>query len=269
MREPTEEPPTTTEGEGRAAPTAGAPEPRRVRAMFDGIAGRYDLLNHVLSMQMDRLWRRRAASRIAAALAARGERGPARILDLCTGTGDLLLAHRRRSPAASVVGADFALEMLRHARTKGPKDCPPPLVGSDALALPFRDEAFDAITVAFGVRNLADRAVGFAEMRRVLRPGGALLVLEFTPAPPTAFGTLYTLYSKHVLPRIGGLLSPDRSAYRYLPESVARFPDAEGLRDELRRAGFEPVEVSRMAMGTVAMHVGFRRDEAPGGSAGR
>lgn len=240
-----------------AAPTAGAPEPRRVRAMFDGIAGRYDLLNHVLSMQMDRLWRRRAArivrDRVRAASATGG--ATPRILDLCTGTGDLLLAHRKWSVGASLFGGDFSLEMLKHAREK---DRTLRLVGTDALALPYRDAKFDAVTVAFGVRNLEDRGRGFQEMRRVLRPGGVALVLEFSPAPKNLFGAAYRVYSQHVLPRIAGLIAANKAAYKYLPDSVARFPDVHGLRDELVAAGFAPVDFERLAFGTVAIHVATR-----------
>jgi len=223
--------------------------------MFDGIAGRYDLLNHVLSMQMDRLWRRRAAKIIRGRLNDMPNAGTGRILDLCTGTGDLLLAHRRWSPNASLFGGDFALEMLSKAREKDGKLR---LAGTDALALPYRDQVFDAITVAFGVRNLEDRSRGFGEMRRVLKPGGVALVLEFSPAPKNLFGAAYRVYSQHVLPRVAGLIATNKEAYRYLPDSVARFPDVDGLKDELIASGFSPVVYERLAFGTVAIHVATR-----------
>ncbi len=227
-------------------PTPGAPEPRRVRAMFDGLASRYDLLNHVLSCQMDRLWRRRAAA------AAVGGADAPRVLDLCTGTGDLAAAIRRASPSASLVGADFSLGMLGHAAGKatGLRT-----LGADALALPFAARSFDAVTVAFGVRNLADRAAGFEEVRRVLRPGGRFVVLEFAPPPPGVIGRAYRVYTNRVLPRIASVLSPNPDAYRYLPESVDRFPTPEALADELRAAGFAEVGVRTMAFRTVALHV--------------
>lgn len=228
-----------------AAPTAGAPEPLRVRAMFDRIAGRYDLLNHVLSLQLDRWWRRRAARSATAGLAA------PRILDLCTGTGDLLLAELRAAPGAFVVGADFSLEMLALARSKAPRQ---PLAGVDALHLPFRAASFDAVSVAFGVRNLADRARGFAEMHRVLRPGGRLVVLEFCPPPPGLFGRAFRVYSNHVLPRVAALIASSREAYRYLPDSMARFPAPTALAEELRDAGFAEVNFDSLAFGTVALH---------------
>ena len=230
-----------------SAPTAGAPEPPRVRAMFDRIAGRYDLLNHVMSMQLDRLWRRRAAR-----LATRGLDAP-RILDLCTGTADLLLAHRRAAPGARVFGGDFSLEMLRLAATKAPHS---PFSAVDALRLPFRDRSFDVVSVAFGVRNLADRHRGFEEIRRVLRPGGRCVVLECTPPPDNLVGAALGLYSNHVLPRVAAVLSRDKDAYRYLPDSVKEFPDAEALAAEMERAGYEEVTHERLTFGTVAIHVG-------------
>lgn len=214
--------------------------------MFDGIATRYDLLNHVLSMQMDRLWRRRAAAAVVSGLV-----GP-RVLDLCTGTGDLAGAIRRASPDASLIGADFSLGMLGHAAGKasGLRT-----LGADALALPFAAASFDAVTVAFGVRNLADRAAGFAEIKRVLRPGGRLVILEFAPPPRGPVGGAYRIYTNRVLPRIAAVLSPDPSAYRYLPESVDRFPPPSALVTELERAGFPAVSFKTMAFGTVALHV--------------
>lgn len=237
--------PATTADEARAAPTAGAPEARRVRGMFDRIAGRYDLLNHLLSMQQDRLWRLRAARR-----AVEGFSGPS-VLDLCTGTGDLARAIQRADRRARVVGADFSLGMLERAAAK---DRSLRLAGVDAHDLPFAAGCFDVATVAFGVRNWTDRARGFAEARRVLREGGRLVVLEFAPPPATVLGRIYRVYSQHVLPRVAGLIARDPAAYRYLPDSVERFPPPPALAAELAAAGFRSVECELLAFGTVALH---------------
>ena len=226
-------------------PTPGAPESARVRSMFDGIAHRYDLLNHLLSFQMDRLWRRRAAS-----AATRGLDRP-RVLDLCAGTGDLARAVLRAAPDGSVFAADFSLQMLAQAARKDPRLR---LLGVDALKLPFKAGSFDVVTAAFGVRNFSDRAAGFSEVLRVLRPGGRFVILEFTPPKPGFFGSAYRFYSRAVLPRVGAFLSRDSEAYRYLPESVDRFPTAEELSGELRRAGFRTVEYEKFTFGTVALH---------------
>lgn len=217
--------------------------------MFDAIAPRYDLLNHVLSIEQDRWWRRVAAKRALA-----GKRAP-RVLDLCCGTGDLALALRRRDPEARVQAGDFSREMLLRCREKG--GATPPLQ-LDALRLPFRDAAFDVVTVAFGVRNYQDRAAGFAEAKRVLRADGRLVVLEFSRPPDTWFGALYRVYSKHVLPRLGAWISKSDGAYTYLPESVAAFVSADALAAELRDAGFARVRHESLAGGTVALHVAER-----------
>ncbi len=217
--------------------------------MFDRVAGRYDLLNHVLSFQMDRAWRRRAARDAVAGLAS------PRVLDLCCGTGDLAAAVARAGAGARVVAGDFSFEMLRHLRAK---QAATPLVALDALGLPFRDGSFDAVTVGFGVRNWGDRPRGFADVRRVLRPGGRFAILEFTPAPPGVFGRLYRFYSRHVLPRVASVITRDPSAYRYLPASVETFPAARELAGELEAAGFRVRSVASLAFGTVALHLADR-----------
>lgn len=247
---PSSEPATAT---SVAAPTPGAPEPDRVRSMFDRVAGRYDLLNHVLSFQLDRRWRRLAARR-----ATRDLERP-RVLDLCTGTGDLLLALRRSCPGAALVGGDFSLSMLALAARKDPGLR---LVGVDALRLPFGSRSFDVVTAAFGVRNFTDRSAGLREMARVLAPGGRLVILEFSPPPPGLFGRIYQGYSRHLLPRIAGLLAGDRSAYRYLPASVDSFPPPEELSAELQQLGFSAVRFDRLAFGTVALHCAQRESQA-------
>jgi demethylmenaquinone methyltransferase/2-methoxy-6-polyprenyl-1,4-benzoquinol methylase len=228
-----------------------------VRSMFDSIAGRYDLLNHVLSMQQDRLWRRRAAKVVLESLSPQPGRATLRVLDLCCGTGDLSAALAARDRSAQVIGADFSLPMLNLARSKGTAAGH---VALDALALPLVDSAFDAVTVAFGVRNYADRAVGFAEARRVLRRGGRFAVLEFVQPPRTLFGALFRQYSKHVLPRLGAWIAGSKGAYTYLPESIAAFLTTEQLAAEIGAAGFTPRTVQRFAFGTVALIVAERAE---------
>jgi demethylmenaquinone methyltransferase / 2-methoxy-6-polyprenyl-1,4-benzoquinol methylase len=230
-------------------PIPGQPSAREVRAMFDSIAPRYDLLNHVLSIEQDRWWRSRAAK-----LALVGLNAP-RVLDLCCGTGDLALALKRRDRNARVTAGDFSFEMLLRCRDK--RGATPPFQ-LDALRLPFRDGAFDVVTVAFGVRNYADRARGFAEARRVLRSGGRFVVLEFSRPPDNWFGRLYGWYSRNVLPRIGALVSRHRGAYSYLPESVAVFLRPAELSAELTAAGFRVATERMFAGGTVALHVAER-----------
>ncbi len=227
---------------------------RWVRAMFGRIAPRYDLANHVLSLNLDRWWRAQTVSRVRPIL----ERPGARALDLCCGTGDLLLALEARS-AAAVMGSDFCHPMLLAASAKvarRKRRCP--LFESDALALPLPDNALDLVTVAFGFRNLADYQAGLREMYRVLKPSGVAAILEFSQPGNTAFGKLYGFYSRRVLPRIGAALSGSRDAYNYLPASIEKFPSAEDLAARMRAAGFRTVEFFRMTGGTVALHLGTK-----------
>jgi len=227
---------------------------RWVRAMFGRIAPRYDLANHVLSLNLDRWWRAQTVSRVRQIL----ERPGARALDLCCGTGDLLLALQARSTSA-VMGSDFCHPMLLSASAKvarRKRQCP--LFESDALALPLTDNALDLVTVAFGFRNLADYSAGLAEMYRVLKPSGVAAILEFSLPGNTAFGKLYKFYSRRVLPWIGAALSGSRDAYGYLPESIERFPCAEDLAARMRATGFRAVDFIRMTGGTVALHLGTK-----------
>ncbi len=234
-----------------------------IRAMFGRVAHRYDLANHLLSFGIDHYWRARTTSRIGHIL----ENPAARVLDLCCGTGDLLLALERggRARRASpVFGSDFCHPMLVAARQKIEQRQRPPepaaprsvLFEADALRLPLADASFDLVTVAFGFRNLANYRAGLAEMRRVLRPGGTVAILEFSQPPNRAFSALYYFYSRRILPVIGGALSGDRSAYTYLPESVKRFPDAPALAGEMRRAGFPRADYEYLTGGIVALHLG-------------
>ncbi|WP_288402746.1 bifunctional demethylmenaquinone methyltransferase/2-methoxy-6-polyprenyl-1,4-benzoquinol methylase UbiE [uncultured Deinococcus sp.] len=206
---------------------------REVQAMFASIAPRYDLLNGVLSLGVDRAWRRAAA---AEALALK----PARLLDVATGTGDFAVELRTRADArTTVVGSDFVPEMLEIARRKaGARRLDIVFEEGDALGLPYADGSFDAVTCAFGFRNFADYAAGLAEFWRVLAPGGRLVILEFPPPAPGLFGDVFRFYFQQVLPRIGGLVSGNGGAYTYLPESVLAFPPPEQLAQLMRATGF-------------------------------
>lgn len=225
---------------------------RWVRDMFGRIAPRYDLLNHLLSFNIDRTWRARMIRRVGPIL----KDPEARALDLCCGTGDvmLLMAGRGR---ARIYGSDFCHPMLTAARSKAVrKNVPARLFEADGLALPLSDSSLDLITVAFGFRNFASYRRGLEEMLRVLRPGGVAAILEFAPPPKTVFGRLHALYSRKILPALGGLISGSREAYEYLPQSVSRFPDPDELAEQMRAAGFAEVRYELMTGGSVALHIG-------------
>jgi demethylmenaquinone methyltransferase/2-methoxy-6-polyprenyl-1,4-benzoquinol methylase len=220
--------------------------------MFGRVAHRYDLANHLLSLNIDRWWRARTVRRVAPAL----KRPGARVLDICCGTGDLVLA-LQRSSGGPVLGSDFCHPMLLAAREKVVRrSAAAALFESDALQLPVRDGSLDLLTVAFGFRNLANYAAGLAEMRRVLRPDGMAAILEFTQPPNAVFAAVYHFYSRRILPWIGGALSGSRDAYTYLPESVRKFPRAAELAEDMRRAGFNEVEFEYFTGGIVALHLG-------------
>ncbi len=217
--------------------------------MFSEIAPRYDLLNRLLSLGADLRWRKRA---VALAL----EKHPRRILDLATGTGDLALLLKERAPEAQVVGADFAPPMLALARKKAEaRGVEVEFLEADALALPFPEASFDAVTVAFGFRNFADYERALSELYRVLAPGGRLVLLEFPPPPKGAFGLVYRLYFGKLLPFIGGVVSGNFRAYRYLPESVEAFPPPEALKALMEGVGFR-VRYELLTFGVAAIHVG-------------
>lgn len=228
-----------------------------VRSMFDRIAPRYDLFNDVLSAGVHRLWRRRAIDALAPV-------DDGRYLDLCAGTLDLALATAGRAPAAEVVGVDFALRMLAHGRVKAESRPGVRCVAADALATPFPDRVFDGVVIGFGLRNLADPVAGLGEMVRILAPGGRLVVLEFTTPPNRLFRSIYHAYFHHILPRLGGWLARDESASRYLPASVARFPEPPALADRMRDAGLDRVRWTHLTGGIAALHVGVRADAQDG-----
>ncbi len=225
-----------------------------VREMFGRIAPRYDLLNHLLSFDIDKLWRRRVAKRFRAVL----QNPNARVLDLCCGTGDLALAFRREAPkGAGITGSDFAPEMLVRARAKANvSNGKIEFVEADALSLPFADASYDLVSCAFGFRNLANYQRGMQEIVRVLKPGGAVAILEFAEPPGKIFGALYRFYFRHVLPRLGGLISGNASAYAYLPSSVRKFPSPKELMAHLEQAGFVDVRYERWTGGIVTLHTG-------------
>lgn len=225
-----------------------------VRGMFGQVAGRYDLLNHLLSFNLDRLWRARTVRKVAPILAD----PKARVLDLCCGTGDLMLGLENRRGAA-VIGADFCHPMLVEAQrkvTQGGKRSV--LFEGDAMELPLASGALDLVTCAFGFRNFVNYEAGLVELARVLKPGGTLAILEFSQPGNRLFAGFYDWFSLQVLPWVGGLISGSSDAYAYLPASIRKFPNAEGLAAKMREAGFHDVEFERMTFGAVALHVGRR-----------
>ncbi len=226
----------------------------RVREMFGTIAGRYDLLNHLLSGQMDKRWRRLVAKRLQQTLFP----GHVKILDVACGTGDLSL-ELFDTINAQVVGTDFCRPMLDIAAKKIAKSQSGiPLIEGDALRLPFLDRSFDGVTIAFGLRNLSDVEGGLTELLRVLKPGGSLAVLEFSKPVVPGFSLLFKAYFTKLLPFVGGLLSGSRSAYQYLPDSVLKFPDQKELAATMQRLGFDRVKYENLTGGIAALHMGTR-----------
>lgn len=227
----------------------------RIRGMFAEIAPRYDLLNRLLSLRVDQLWRKRV-TRLVPLL----EGGP--ILDLCTGTGDLALAYDKACDGkVAIVAADFCTEMLEIASRKFEKQAASriPIVEADAQRLPFADDTFEIATVAFGLRNVTDPEKGIAEMTRVVRPGGRIAILEFSKPRHWFFGRMYRLYFRFLLPLVGQMFSRSRqSAYKYLPESVLEFPDGESLAERLRKHGLIDVWFKPFTFGIATLYVGTK-----------
>ncbi len=222
-------------------------DPQIVRAMFRRVARRYDLANHLLSCGADFLWRARAACLVASWQ-------PARVLDLATGSGDLALAIARWLPKAKIVGADFAPEMLEIARAKGVRET----VLGDALALPFADRSFDCVTIAFGLRNVADWRGALREMARILTSEGHVLILDFS-IPKSALRTPYRLYLHHCLPRLAGLLTGQREAYYYLGASIEDFPSGSAMLKLIEANGFSNATARPMTGGIVTMYCATKR----------
>jgi demethylmenaquinone methyltransferase/2-methoxy-6-polyprenyl-1,4-benzoquinol methylase len=236
------------------SPVSGAIRARDdVRAMFDRIVPTYDRMNRIMTGGRDVAWRRLAVREALAGCAADG----CTVLDVATGTGDLGLA-LRNAGAASVTGIDFSATMLAEAARKERQAGATGVnwVEGDAMALPFADDSFDAVTVAFGLRNMPSYAAALREMTRVLRPGGTLVCLETTPITQPLVRLGADLYTSRVVPLLGGLISGDREAYSYLPASAAVFPDAETLGRLMMSVGLSRVRYLKLGLGTVALHVG-------------
>ncbi len=238
-----------SEGEERAP---------KVREMFSLLAGRYDLINDLMSAGLHRKWKRETVT-----LALEGKKGRLRLLDLCCGTGDLAFLAEKAAPEAAVTGADFTLPMLRIARKRrSAASGRSRFTQADALRLPFRSGAFDAITIGYGLRNVADLPKALSEMRRVLAPGGRLVVLDFgKPANPVA-AWLYNAFLHTVMPVMGTLFHGDPETYLYIPESLRKFPAQKGVEELMREAGFVRARYQNRLLGTMGLNVG----EAPGGA---
>jgi len=229
------------------------PSGPQIRSMFSGIAKRYDLLNHILSFGLDAYWWRRMARES-------GARPGVLFLDVAAGTGDSTVSLARRG--ARVLSSDFTLAMLRLGPAKfqrnGVQDRVLASLGADAQVLPFKEAIFDGLTICYGIRNVEDRAKALAEFRRVLKPGGRLTVLEFSRPRWSWLRWVYGFYSSTLLPRIGGWISGNSSAYVYLPESIRGFPGPEALARELEAAGFEKIRWKPLTGGIAALHLGSR-----------
>lgn len=242
--------------DARAAASGAAGKRDYVRAMFSSIAPRYDLLNRVLSLSIDRSWRRRAIDLLDVHAAPGGL-----YLDLCAGTLDVASELARRNGfSGRIVAADFAEPMLRAGAAKIESEPVAPVV-ADALRLPLADGTCAGAIVAFGMRNLENLDAGIREVARVLQPGARFVILDFTTPKNPVVRTLYHGYFHHVLPRIGAAVSGDGGAYRYLPESVAHFPPAEKLALLMNAAGFEAVTFEHVTLGIAAIHAGTRSSE--------
>jgi demethylmenaquinone methyltransferase / 2-methoxy-6-polyprenyl-1,4-benzoquinol methylase len=227
------------------------PDSRRVREMFARIAPRYDFLNHFLSVSIDRRWRTLAVRKVEEL--TRPAR-PRVCLDVCSGTGDLSLALHRNF-GCEVVASDFCHPMLTRAAKKFLAQ-PIRNVEADALRLPFPDQCFDALTIAFGLRNLEDPLLGLKEMRRVLKPGGVAVILEFSKPVVPVVKHAFNFYFRHVLPAVGALISGDGHAYQYLPDSVGKFPAQDALKTLLHSAGFAEPAYRNLSGGIAALHWG-------------
>jgi demethylmenaquinone methyltransferase/2-methoxy-6-polyprenyl-1,4-benzoquinol methylase len=227
---------------------------RGIRDMFDRIAPRYDLLNRLLSLGIDRRWRRFAVRQLAVP-------DGGRVLDIATGTGDVALEiGRQTEPGVKIVGSDFTQGMLVLGREKiaaSPYRDRITLVNAPCESMPHPDRVFDGITIAFGIRNVVDRQKGLDEMARVLKAGGRVVILEFATPRNSFFRAIYYFYFRRVLPWLGGMIS-QRSAYQYLPDSVLEFPDRQTFKAMMEQAGFVDVKIHDLTGGIAAVHVGTR-----------
>jgi len=222
---------------------------RRVREMFANIAPRYDLINHLLSVNIDKQWRRRVVQKLGALLPPE-----ARVLDVGCGTGDLSI-ELFENTAAHVTGVDFCGPMLKLANEKAPQL---QFIEGDALRLPFAEASFDGLTTGFALRNFADVDRGLRELLRVLKPNGYVAILEFSHPANPVFASFVRFYNWRLLPWIGGLVSGSRGAYEYLPDSISKFPNQDGLAAMMRAAGFVEVSFENLSGGIAALHIGRR-----------
>jgi demethylmenaquinone methyltransferase/2-methoxy-6-polyprenyl-1,4-benzoquinol methylase len=227
---------------------------RAVRDMFSGIAKKYDFLNHFLSVNTDKRWRRLVSKKLKDIL----DRHDALVLDVACGTGDLSV-ELQTAGKAKVIGTDFCRPMLEIAFDKNEKNKTAiPYIEADGMNLSFAENTFDAVTIAFGLRNFSNWQDGLTELHRILKKGGRLAILEFTTPVVPGFKQLFNLYFTQILPRIGGVVSGSRGAYEYLPDSVSRFPDQNGLVKMMEQTGFTGVEYKNLTGGIAALHIGTK-----------
>ncbi len=224
---------------------------KAVREMFSGIAGKYDFLNHLLSANIDKRWRKLVSKKLTDVL----ENPKAKVLDVACGTGDLAV-ELKKNAKAKIIGTDFCRPMLEIAYKK---DAEIPFIEADGMNLSFEEKTFDAVTIAFGLRNFSNWKDGLIELHRILKTGGKLVILEFSSPVLPGFRQAFQFYFSHVLPRIGGAVSGSRGAYEYLPDSVSKFPDQKNLASMMREIGFTDVEYRNLTGGIAAIHSGIRK----------
>lgn len=235
-----------------------SPSTENIREMFNTISGQYDFLNHFLSFGIDRSWRRRVVREIQNRFSDRLL--TLKVLDVATGTGDLAIAIASLHPE-QICAVDIAARMMEIGRVKvAARNLQETIIFSEAAAeeLPFHDDTFDAVTVAFGVRNYEDLRKGLSEMRRVMKPGGSMLVLEFSHPATFPFKQLYSFYSRYIIPAVGRIVSKDRQAYAYLPESVAAFPSGTGFLQIMEECGLQNTRQISLTMGIASLYTGVK-----------
>ena len=226
----------------------------RVREMFAQIAGKYDLMNHLLSLNIDKYWRSATVKRVPIV-------GTDPILDLCTGTGDLAFEFRKHHPDVPIVGADFCNEMLDVARQKKAKRKVNDVefIEASAMELPFETERFQVVSVAFGIRNVEKTEQGLQEIVRVCKTGGRVAILEFSRPYLWPLSSIYNFYFRHVLPRVGQMMAKnDKSAYEYLPSSVSQFPSGQDFADQMTAAGLSDIQIFPMTLGVATLYLGVK-----------